>query len=214
VQSSLQTIQDIFGLNLDLTINFMSENPFQDTENKFLTPKQYKDLLKNLPANLPPEYRRRLEIMLLADMGKSQTEICQILGCSQEMARYWITITKAGLVEEWQQRRIGRPKIVNQQYIARLKELLSHSPRKYGYAFSNWTSQWLSKHLATEFSIEISNRHINRLLKEMGLATQKRRLSKKANIADNKATSVKICDLQSASEAHLYQSFNLIQINH
>ncbi|WP_096608050.1 helix-turn-helix domain-containing protein [Calothrix sp. NIES-2100] len=192
----------------------MSQNPFHHNENKFLTPDQYKDLLKNLPANLPPEYRRRLEIMLLADMGKSQTEICQILGCSQEMARYWITIAKAGLVEEWQQRRIGRPKTVNQQYLARLKELLSHSPRKYGYAFSNWTSQWLSKHLASEFGIEISNRHINRLLKEMGLATQKRRSSKKATIDDNKANGVRICDLESASDSHFYQSFNLIQINH
>jgi transposase len=193
--------------------NFMPKYDFQNLENKFLTPEQHKDLLKNLTANLPPEYRRRLEIMLLADMGKSQTEICKILGCSQEMARYWITITKAGLVEEWQQKPIGRPKTVNQQYIARLKELLSHSPRKYGYAFSNWTSQWLSKHLATEFGIEISNRHINRLLKEMGLATQTRRTSKKINTEDKKANSVRICDLQAHEDSHLYQSFNLIQIN-
>jgi DNA-directed RNA polymerase specialized sigma24 family protein len=91
-------------LIFDLAINFMSRNSFQDNESKFLTPHQHKDLLKNLQANLQPEYRRRLEIMLLADMGKSQTEICQILGCSQEMARYWITIAKAGLVEQWQQR--------------------------------------------------------------------------------------------------------------
>lgn len=213
MQSSLQTIVYAFEHNLDLALNFMSQNPFQNTENKFFTAEQYKDLLKNLPANLQPEYRRRLEIMLLADRGKSQTEICKILGCSQEMARYWMTAAKAGLVEEWHQRPIGRPKTVNQQYIERLKELLSHSPRKYGYAFSNWTSQWLSKHLATEFGIEISNRHINRLLKEMGLATQKRRLSKKAEIQDTKATSVIICDLQSHSDSHLYQSFNFMKIN-
>jgi hypothetical protein len=71
----------------------------------------------------------------------------------------------------------------------------------------------LSKHLATEFGIEISNRHINRLLKEMGLATQKKRLSKQAAIQDTKATGVRICDLQSHSDPSLYQSFNLIQIN-
>jgi transposase len=197
----------------DLVINSMSRNSFQDNESQFLTPLQHKDLLKNLQANLQPEYRRRLEIMLLADMGKSQTEICQILGCSQEMARYWITIAKAGLVEQWQQRSIGRPKIVNEQYIQRLKELLSHSPRKYGYAFSSWTSQWLSKHLATEFGIEISDRHINRLLKEMGLATQKKRSLKQAATQEIKATGVIICDLQPHSDPSLYQSFNLIQIN-
>ncbi|QIR41330.1 helix-turn-helix domain containing protein [Tolypothrix sp. PCC 7910] len=191
----------------------MSQNKFENPGNKFFTPEQHQNLLKNLQANLPPEYRKRLEIMLLADMGKSQTEICQILGCSQEMARYWITIAKAGLAEQWQQKPIGRPKTVNQQYIARLKELLSHSPRNYGYAFSSWTSQWLSKHLATEFGIEISNRHINRLLKDMGLATQKQRSSKKVESQEIKATGVRISDLQSHSDAHIYQSFNLVQIN-
>lgn len=192
----------------------MLQNFSPDSENKFLIAERYQELLKKLPANLQPEYRRRLEIMLLADMGKSQTEICKILGCSQEMARYWITILKAGLVEEWRQRPIGRPKTVNQQYIERLKELLSHSPRKYGYAFSNWTSQWLSKHLATEFGIEISNRHINRLLKEMGLSTQKRRSSKKEITEDKKVTVVRISDLQSTSDSHVYRSLNFLQINH
>ena len=67
--------------------------------------------------------------------------------------------------------------------------------------------------MATEFGIEISNRHINRLLKEMGLATQKRRSSKNANPQDKKATSVRICDLTSSGDSHLYESFNLMQIN-
>lgn len=90
----------------------------QNFENHFFTPEEYKDLLNNLSVNLKPEYRRRLEIMLLADMGKSQTEICRILGCSREMARYWITIAKAGLTKQWLEKPIGRPKTVNQLYIA------------------------------------------------------------------------------------------------
>ncbi len=142
-------------------------------ESKFLTPFQRQVLLKNLAADLQPEYRRRLEIILLADMGKSQAQICEILGCSQEMARYWIAIAKAGLAHKWQERLVGRPKIANDQYILRLKELVSHSPREYGYAFACWTALWLSRHLAQEFGIEISDRHINRLLKQMGLSTKK-----------------------------------------
>ncbi|AKG20241.1 helix-turn-helix domain-containing protein [Calothrix sp. 336/3] len=193
-------------------MSLISQNSLPDVENRFFSPEQHQDLLKNLHHNLPIEYRRRIEIMLLADLGKSQAEICKILGCSQEMARYWITIAKAGFVEQWQQKPIGRPKTVNQQYLDRLKELLSHSPRKYGYAFSSWTSQWLSKHLATEFGIEISNRHINRLLKEMGLATQKRS-SRKRDIEDNHPTTVRIYDLQSSSDSQIYQSFNLMQIH-
>lgn len=181
-------------------------------ESKFLTPFQRKALLKNLQANLQPEYRRRIEIMLLADMGKSQTQICEKLGCSQEMARYWIGIAEAGLAHKWNERPIGRPKIVNNQYIERLKELVSNSPRDYGYAFSHWTAQWLSKHLASELGITISDRHINRLLKQMGLST-KRKNSPPKEIESAQDNSITISDLQSKSEPNVNWSLNLMQSN-
>lgn len=177
-------------------------------ESKFLTPFQRKALLKHLQTNLQPEYRRRIEIMLLADMGKSQSQICEKLGCSQEMARYWIGIAEAGLAHKWNERPIGRPKIVNNQYIDRLKELVSNSPRDYGYAFTHWTAQWLSKHLAAELGISISDRHINRLLKQMGLSTKRKhnRQLEAEKITDNNIT---ITDLQSHSESSLNWSFNV-----
>lgn len=177
---------------------------------KYLTPFQRKVLLKHLQGDLQPEYRRRLEIMLLADQGKSQTEICQILGCSQEMARYWIAVAEAGLAHKWNERQIGRPKTVNAQYIQRLQELVSHSPREYGYSFSCWTAQCLSKHLAKEFGIEISDRHINRLLKQMGLSTKQKRSSGKGKTDHSKDSGITICDLQSTSEPSFHLLFNLI----
>lgn len=185
---------------------------YEIQESKFLTPFQRKALLKTLQANLQPEYQRRIEIMLLADVGKSQSQICDILGCSQEMARYWIGMAEAGLAHKWNERPIGRPKIVNHQYIERLKELVNHSPRDYGYAFGYWTAQWLSKHLASEFGIEISDRHINRLLKQMGLST-KRKSSSQPETDNNKDAAITICDLQSNSEPSFQWSFNLIQSN-
>ncbi|WP_017652219.1 helix-turn-helix domain-containing protein [Fortiea contorta] len=179
---------------------------------KFLTPFQRKALLKTLQTNLQPEYQRRIEIMLLADMGKTQAQICESLGCSQEMARYWIGIAEAGLAHKWNERPIGRPKIVNHQYIERLKELVNHSPRDYGYAFGYWTAQWLSKHLANEFGIAISDRHVNRLLKQMGLSTKRKNLSPPET--DNlKDTAITIGDLKSNSEPSFNWSFNLMQTN-
>ncbi|ARV61425.1 transposase [Nostocales cyanobacterium HT-58-2] len=181
------------------------------SNSKFLTPFQRQVLLKNLQANLQPEYRRRVEIMLLADMGKTQTQICQILGCSQEMARYWVAVAQAGLAHKWQERPIGRPKTVNDEYIKRLQELVNHSPRDYGYAFANWTAQWLSKHLANEFGIEISDRHINRLLKRMGLSTKQKRSFDNKAANTTKDTGIKICDLQSNLEPSFRWSINLLQ---
>ena len=52
------------------------ENTTKQRTGKYLSPFQLKFLQENLEHNLRPEYRRRIEIMLLADLGKSQSEIC------------------------------------------------------------------------------------------------------------------------------------------
>jgi transposase len=137
-----------------------------------LTPLQLYILMKNLETTLRPEYRRRIQIMLLADAGESQGQICEAVECSAEMARYWILMAKTGQAHRWSDRPMGCPKKVNKQYCDRLKELVSHSPRKYGYSFQRWTAQWLGKELAKELGIKVSDCHINRLLKKMGLSTQ------------------------------------------
>jgi putative transposase len=74
----------------------------------------------------------------------------------------------------WNTQPIGRPKIVTDQYLERLRELVSHSPRDFGYPFQRWTAQWLKRHLARETGLEVSDRHVNRLLKQMGLSTREK----------------------------------------
>lgn len=137
-------------------------------QNQLLTSFQQKLLLKQVEIERRPEYYRRIKIMLLADAGKSQAQICEELGCSQETARQWIGMAREGKAHLWNERPIGCPQTVNEQYLERLKELVSHSPRDYDYPFKRWTAGWLSKHLASEFEIEVSDRHINRLLKKWG----------------------------------------------
>ncbi len=177
----------------------------ENVQSRFLTPFQRKLLLKSLQAEQRQEYRRRIEIMLLADAGQSQTQICETLGCSQETARYWITMTRTGQAHTWNDHPIGRPKTINNEYLERLKELVRQSPREHGYPFQSWTAQWLSKHLAKELCIEISDRHINRLLKQMGLSTSSQRKQTKAaahplNSKDSeKESGIVISNLKSAS---------------
>jgi transposase len=166
---------------------------------QYLTPFQHKLLLKSLETDLRPEYRRRIEIMLLADEGKSQTEICKALGCSPEMARYWMDMAQTGRAHLWKERPMGRPKTVNNEYLNRLQELVNHSPREYDYPFRRWTAQWLSKHLAKELGIEVSACHINRLLKQMGLSTRSKPVTEEAlsqsNLAIRDLTSVPVPEL-------------------
>lgn len=141
-------------------------------QGSYLTPSQRQLLQKNLETNLRPEFRRRIHIMLLADAGEPQTKICKLIGCSPEAARYWISVVKTGQVYKWKDSPVGRPKIVNEQYIQRLRELVTSSPREYGYAFKRWTAEWLKTHLEQELGISVSNYHITRLLKSMGLSTR------------------------------------------
>lgn len=177
----------------------------------YLTPFQRKLLLKSLETDLRLEYRRRIEIMLLADAGQSQAQICEALLCAQETARHWIAMAKTGNAHLWNDRPLGRPKAVNEQYLERLKELASHSPREYGYAFERWTAQWLSKHLAKELGIKVSSCHINRLLKEMGLSTRQRSATAQLGTDGTKDSNITISDIQSDPEPNFLWSLNLIK---
>ncbi|WP_445632613.1 Winged helix-turn helix domain-containing protein [Nostoc sp. DSM 114161] len=165
---------------------------------KLLTPFQRQLLSKNLEKDLPELYHQRIQIMLMADEGKSQTVICRTLGCCPATARHWIHIARSGMAHQWQSSPIGRPKAVNEEYLERLQELVTHSPRDYGYGFQRWTANWLSKHLAQEFGVKVSECHIKRLLKQMGLSTK----TKPNNYTDNTpqqthSSQISITDLNS-----------------
>ncbi|MDJ0517278.1 MAG: helix-turn-helix domain-containing protein [Trichodesmium sp. MO_231.B1] len=169
---------------------------------KYLTSFQRQHLQDNLDDNLPWQYRQRIEIILLADEGKTQREICEAIGCAPGTARHWILITKCGQAHKWKDHPIGRPQEVNEQYLQRLKELVTHSPKEYGYVFRRWTANWLGKHLAGEFGIELSDRHINRLLKQMGLST-KRKLPKMEQTIDRDCNGKNITIHDSNSELNI-----------
>lgn len=139
---------------------------------QYLTQFQRQLLEKHLKMEVVPEYRQRIEIMILADEGQTQTQICRVLGCSPLTARHWIFMAKSGQAHNWKEQPIGRPKTVNDDYLNRLKELVSKSPKEFGYPFPRWTGEWLGKHLSQEFKIEVSARHINRLIKEIDVGTQ------------------------------------------
>ncbi|MEH1945136.1 MAG: helix-turn-helix domain-containing protein [Nostoc sp.] len=149
-----------------------------DSENfsikqQYLTLFERKGLQKILEQeDLPKKYRQRIQIMLLADEGKTQSQICQLLNCSRMTVRHWLLVAKSGEAHNWNAFPLGRPKTVDDQYRKRLKELVNHSPKAFDYPFRYWTAQWLSKHLAKELGVEVGVRHVNRLLKEMGLSTR------------------------------------------
>jgi transposase len=193
-------------------INCNSINPKE--RGPLLTPFQRQLLTKSLETDLCKEYRHRIKIMLLADQGYSQTQICKILGCCHDTARYWTAIAELGQAHQWNDRRMGRPKVIDEPYLNRLRELVSGSPRDFGYSFERWTAQWLSKHLAKETGIQTSDRHINRLLKAMGLSTRKVKSVEQVSdqIQDNNSNRFAIKDLGTSVNADCLIPFHFIQV--
>jgi transposase len=134
----------------------------------YLTTFQHKLLLKKLYDDaLSQLNRQRIKIMILADQGIPQSEICAEVGCCASTARHWIHMARSGMAHLWEDSPRGRPKVVTDGYLERLGELMSQSPRDYKYPFARWTADWLRKHLAQEYDIEVSLRHFKRLLKQV-----------------------------------------------
>lgn len=182
-------------MTLETRVNISSD---LSSQSRLLTPFQKSLLLKNLQTDLRPQYRQRIEIMLLADRGKSQAEICAELGCSKDTARYWITMAQTGLAHKWKEISVGRPKKFDEEYLQRLKELVTSNPSNYGYSFQTWTAEYLSKHLEKEFGIKLSARHINRLLKKMGLSKRERRFQKSNHHLEREEVKIVIRNLPSS----------------
>jgi transposase len=108
----------------------------------------------------------------------------------------------------WHVPPLGRPKIITDEYVASLQELVQRSPKAYGYPFRRWTATWLRCHLAKELGIQVSDRHVNRLLKQMGLSTRQN----PSGIADNglivQARRITIKDLDPAEVPNCDWPFN------
>ena len=160
----------------------------------------------DIPLDLDETKRRRLEIVIRANMGQSQAQICNALGCSRDTARYWIAIAKGNKASSWQEHSVGRPKTINDLYLKRLRELVSSSPKEQGYSFQRWTAKCLSKHLARELGITVSDRHVSRLLKQMGLSTKGIEKSGSLDKSTQPKSGIAIDDLNPASRSQLQDS--------
>ncbi|MFY7804934.1 MAG: helix-turn-helix domain-containing protein [Limnoraphis robusta] len=181
---------------------------------KFLSSFQRKYLEKSLEKDLPKQYSQRIQIMLLADEGKTQTQICQALGCSQSTARHWIATAKSGQAHQWDHSTLGRPQVMDEQCLQRLKELVTQSPREvkvpncdFTYSARHWTGKKLSEHMSAEFGIKISDRHINRLLKNMGLSTRPQPSSGENNQTKYPENSIVIDDIKGEALAVSDETF-------
>ena len=186
---------------------------------KCLTPFQRKLLEKSQQQELTDKQRQRIQIMLLADEGLTQAQICEELGCCQATARHWMSQAKNNQAHNWNSNPIGRPTSVSDEYLERLRFLVNRSPqeinvpdRNYQYPFKRWTAKKLCQHLDAELGIKVTPQHLNRLLKQMGLSTRRKPV---LQVQSNSSRSIQIADLDSIaiSDAAEIWNFNPLMSN-
>ena len=173
-----------------------------------------------MQPELTAKQRQRIQIMLLADEGKTQAQICQELGCCQATARHWIAMARNNQAHNWRSNPIGRPTLVHEDYLQRLKQLVTKSPQEvnvpnqdYQYSFRRWTAQKLSQHLHAEFGVKITPQHLNRLLKNMGLSTRTKSAPETESNCSSKGIKISNLDLVSVMNTAEIWNFNPLTSN-
>jgi transposase len=179
---AIEIVCDFIIFLLDISLS-LSQAGFSLMAGQLLTEFQRSLLTSTLESETTSSYRQRLQIMLMADAGKSQAAIARELGCSPQTVRHWTLVAKSGEAHNWKSTPLGRPKVTSDEYLARLAELAGIPPQSLHtvdgsgnhYTQRRWTAKLLSEHLKAETGICVSDRHINRLLKKLGITVNHRR---------------------------------------
>ncbi len=116
-----------------------------------------------------PRLRRRAQTILLAQAGYAIAEIAQITRQSSWTVRRWLHRFMAeGCEGLWEALRSGRPPQITPAIELFLREAVVKSPREYGLARPNWTTNALSKLIKRRFKREVSDDCVWQHLHDVG----------------------------------------------
>jgi transposase len=114
---------------------------------------------------LPPRMRERLEMVKVAALGRSLSEITAWSGRSWPTVRSWLRrFCEGGAARLADAPRSGRPARADWAYRQAAEAALAASPRAVGLAFDVWTSRRLSAYLERETGVRIAPGWLRALL--------------------------------------------------
>lgn len=116
-----------------------------------------------------PRLRRRAQTILLAQAGYAIAEIAQITRQSSWTVRRWLhRFMVEGCAGLWEALRSGRPPEITPMIELFLREAVARSPREYGLARPNWTTNLLGKLIKHRFKREVSDDCVWQHLHDVG----------------------------------------------
>jgi len=111
----------------------------------------------------------RARIMLLLHEDLPVTEVSRMVGCVRATVyRTVYRYEELGEASIRDQRRLREPSKVSADVEAQLLEYLDYVPQDYGWERSNWTLELLAYQLAQDTGVEVSDRHVLRVLRRCG----------------------------------------------
>lgn len=118
----------------------------------------------------PAEKRkRRMAAAAHFSAGHTRAQVARILGVSRMTASRWFRSWKQGGENELQGRcRVGRLPATTEEQVAILNEILSSSPRRYGFHASRWTLALVSAVIEQRTGVKYHSSQVHKILNSLG----------------------------------------------
>lgn len=123
------------------------------------------------------EFRFR-QIVALDKKGYSQTQIADVLGCSQSWVSRFLKRYKSNGKDALRAKRAGHPKMaaLSEDNLKKLAQIIENeSPMEYGFETDGWTRKKVAEVVYQRFGVRHDVSHISRLMKKIGFSLQKPR---------------------------------------
>jgi transposase len=123
-----------------------------------------------VPRDFSALEQRRFDAVRLVGQGVSQKEVARRLNVSRQTVSRWMSKQRL-LGEEALKRsaRIGRSPELTAEQRESLKNLLSRSPRTFGYDGHSWTCPRVARLIESQFGVVYHPGHVWKVLASLGL---------------------------------------------
>jgi transposase len=124
------------------------------------------------------EYRtaKRMHAIILNSSGKSSGEIADVLECPRSCVTKWLMLYETHGFESFLEgHRTGRPRLLTEQQLITLHDIVDSGPVAYGYLGGVWTSQMLASVIFEEFHVSYHPGHVRKILDKIDLSMQRPR---------------------------------------
>jgi len=140
----------------------------------FQTGQKLRRLRKEAEADGAHRVARRIHAVLLNDDGLSSGDIAHFLDAPRSKVSQWLSeYEQFGLEALMEGQRSGRPAQLSASQQRQLEDIIDSGPQAYGFLSGVWSAPMVTRVLEEEFAIGYTDRHVRRLLHDLGFSVQR-----------------------------------------